>query len=81
MSEFKLHIEKGGYVSKSTLLAYLNNELNAADKQHVEHLIAEDPFLQDAKNSAFQLMATCNLPITGLGFVHRCRARPSGQPL
>lgn len=48
MSEFKLHIEKGGYVSKTTLLAYLNNELNAADKQHVEHLIAEDPFLQDA---------------------------------
>ena len=48
MSEFKLHIEKGGYVSKSTLLAYLNNELNAADKQHVEHLIAEDPFLQNA---------------------------------
>lgn len=48
MSEFKLHIEKGGYVSKSTLLAYLNNELNAADKQHVEHLIAEDPFLLDA---------------------------------
>lgn len=48
MSEFKLHIEKGGYVSKTTLLAYLNNELNAADKLYVEHLISEDPFLQDA---------------------------------
>ena len=48
MSEHTLHIEKGGFVNKEKLFAYLRNELNDAEKLRIEKLIAQDPFLQDA---------------------------------
>lgn len=48
MSEHKLHIEKGGYISKDLMLAYLNGNLSDAEKLHVEQLIAGDAFLADA---------------------------------
>lgn len=48
MSDHKLHIEQGGFINKEKLFAYLRNELNDSEKQHVEKLIAQDPFLQDA---------------------------------
>ncbi len=48
MSEHKLHIEKGGYISKDLMLAYLNGNLSDAEKLHVEQLIANDAFLADA---------------------------------
>lgn len=48
MSEHKLHIEKGGYISKDLMLAYLNGNLSDAEKLHVEQLIDGDAFLADA---------------------------------
>ena len=33
MSEHTLHIEKGGFVNKEKLFAYLRNELNDAEKR------------------------------------------------
>jgi TonB family protein len=48
MSEHTLHIEKGGFVNKEKLFAYLRNELNDAEKLRIEKLITQDPFLQDA---------------------------------
>lgn len=48
MSEHKLHIEKGGYISKDLMLAYLNGNLSDAEILHVEQLIAGDAFLADA---------------------------------
>jgi hypothetical protein len=48
MAEHKLHIEKGGFISKEHLLAYLNGELNDAENKRIEKLLADDPFLKDA---------------------------------
>src|SRR6187402_2851454 len=48
MSEKKLHIEKGGVISKEVMLAYLRNEMDPAEKLHFEKLMQEDPFLNDA---------------------------------
>lgn len=48
MAEHKLHIEKGGFISKEHLLAYLNGELNDAENNRIEKLLADDPFLKDA---------------------------------
>jgi len=48
MSEHKLHIEQGGFINKEKLFAYLRNQLSDTEKQHIEKLMAQDPFLQDA---------------------------------
>lgn len=48
MSEKHLHSIKGGMISRETLLAYVRGELSGAEKQHIDDVLKDDPFLQDA---------------------------------
>lgn len=44
----KMKLSEQGVVSEEALLAYLNNQLTAEDKQQLEKLLADDPFAQEA---------------------------------
>ncbi len=44
----KMKLSEQGVISEEALLAYVNNELSAEEKQELEKLLKEDPFAQEA---------------------------------
>lgn len=44
----KMKLSEQGVIPEEALLAYINNELTAEEKQELEKLLKDDPFAQEA---------------------------------